>query len=102
MRLASSMFTCEECTQRMYPDDPRIRTGRYNLSGCDYCNKPSIYRELELKQPPQEQVIIHRHSNMGKQEFALLQQLRREVTYLQNKVNEHSGISKRSRFKSYD
>ncbi len=105
------MITCAECIERLKPDDPRIPSGRYHHSSCDYfCDKPSYYRDIERigaeksipygssellflndvdredyerRFPkPQEQVIIHRHSNMGKQEFAELQNLKGQVKYL--------------------
>lgn len=84
------MITCEECVRRLYPDDPRVPTGRYHHSTCDYfCNKPTYYRELEKPQP-QPQVIehIHRTSSMDKQEFDLLQQTSSQVKYLLNKIDE--------------
>ncbi len=80
------MITCAECIERMKPDDPHVRSGKYHMCGCDYCNKPSYYRELESQSPP-EQVIIHRHSNMGKQEYDMLQQTSGQVKYLQTKVD---------------
>ena len=45
------MITCRECIGRLKPDDPRKRSGKYRLCGCDYCNKPSYYRELEEQEP---------------------------------------------------
>ncbi len=41
------MITCEECIQKMYPDDPRVKSGHYHLCDCDYCDKLTYYRELE-------------------------------------------------------
>jgi len=83
------MITCAECIDSLKPDDPRVRSGKYHLCGCDYCNKPSYCRDLELKLlEPQEQVIIHRHSNMGKQEYDMLQQTSRQVKHLQTKVDK--------------
>jgi len=54
----------------------------------EYCGlpDPGYIPPEPLKQEPQEQVIIHRHSNMGKQEYDLLQQTAREVKYLRGKV----------------
>ena len=53
-----------------------------------YCGRPDPgYTPLEIEAPlPQE--IIHRHSNMGKKEFDLLQQTANEIKYLRNKVAE--------------
>ena len=44
---------------------------------------------------PQPQEIIYRTSNMGKQEFDLLQQTARQVKYLLNKLNEHIDFAKK-------
>ena len=81
------MITCAECKARLYPDDPTVKSGAYHLCGCNYCAKPSYYRELELS-PPQVSEVIHRHSDMSKQEFALLRNLEGQVKYLQGKVTE--------------
>ena len=54
------MLTCRECIERLRPDDPRIPTGRYHQSSCDfYCNKPTYYREVEQPKEPQE--VFHRY-----------------------------------------
>jgi len=85
------MITCAECIERFkaWGDDPRIKSGRYRLSGCDYCNKPQYYRELEAEQrEPQVTEIIHRHADMSKQEFADLQSLKGQVKFLQSKIEE--------------
>jgi len=75
----------------MKPDDPRVKSGRYHLCGCDYCNKSTYFRELERKQvEPQVQEVIHRHSEMGKQEFRKLQDIIGQIAFLQNKVTELS------------
>jgi len=80
------MISCAECIERMKPDDPRAKAGRYHMCGCDYCNKPTYYRELETKQvEPQEQIITHRHSDIGKQEFDLLQEHERAIKFLMSK-----------------
>ncbi len=42
------MITCKECKERIRPDDPTVKSGRYHLCSCDYCGKPSYYREIEL------------------------------------------------------
>lgn len=41
------MITCAECIEKLKPDDPRIRSGKYMRCGCDYCDKPTYFRELE-------------------------------------------------------
>jgi len=79
------LITCEECRRRLLPDDPRVKSGRYRLSCCDYCDKPDYYRELE--KPPVVEHIV-RHSDMGAKEFDQLQQTAAEVKYLRDKVAE--------------
>jgi len=74
----------------MKPDDPRVRSGKYMMCGCDYCNKPSYYRELETPKP-QVQEVIHRHSDMSKKEFAELQRLGGQVKYLLAKAESSEG-----------
>ena len=86
------MITCEKCRQRLFPDDPKVRSGKYMKCGCDYCDKPYYYRELEAQSPP-EQVIVHRHSDMSKQDWDLLQQTALKVAYLDKKIAE--GQSRR-------
>jgi len=94
------MITCQECIDRLGPDDPRIRSGRYMKCGCDYCDKPDYYRDLEvLNQQPSEQTIIHRYSNMGRQEFDLLQQTVLKAEYLAQKLTEHIEASKKRKGK---
>ena len=97
------MFTCAECTDRMKPDDPRMRSGRYHMCGCDYCSKPTYYRELEDNKQPREQIVLHRHADMGKKEFDLLQQTAAEVKNLRDKVIElqkrKPGINVKSTYK---
>ena len=87
------MITCADCRQRLLPDDPRIRSGKYHLSGCDYyCNKPDYYREIEAEREPQ--IIEHRHSDMGKKEFDLLQQTALKVDWLEKRLNERKPHAK--------
>jgi len=55
------LITCEECRDRMKPEDPRVPTGPYHHSTCDYfCSKPTYYRELEVVKadPP---VVTYEH-----------------------------------------
>ena len=77
------MISCAECVQRLGWDNPTIRVGKYGMCGCDYCNKPSYYRDLEKREGTTE--VIHRHSNMGKKEFDLLQRTVSKVEYLLSK-----------------
>ena len=95
------MITCSECIKRLHPDDPRIPTGRYHQSTCDYyCSKPTYYRELEQEKPPQVVEHIHRTSDMGKKEFDLLQQTARKLEYLEKKFTEHTEYKRKVPVKS--
>ena len=93
------MLLCSECIQSLYPDDPRVRSGRYMRCGCDYCDKPTYYRELESQSPP-EQVIVHRHSDMRKEDWDLLQQTARKLEYLDKKLAEHTEYKRKVPVKS--
>ena len=31
------MTTCLQCISDFHPDDPRVKSGKYHLSGCDFC-----------------------------------------------------------------
>ncbi len=44
------MIPCKECIRQIYPDNPRVRSGRYTMCGCNYCDKPTYYREIEETQ----------------------------------------------------
>lgn len=52
------MITCAECVSRCFPDDPRVRKGRYHQSICQNCDKPDYYRELETKVPPEVETTV--------------------------------------------
>ena len=53
------------------------------------------------KVEPLPQVVEHRHiqSSMGKQDYDLLQQTARKVTYVDEKLSEHIATPKKSRGK---
>lgn len=80
------MITCRECIERLKPDDPRVKSGRYHLCGCDYCNKPSYFRELENPEPPPEVTI---KEEWKPKQWDVVNQLRGSFIYLQGKLNEH-------------
>ncbi len=91
------MITCKECKLRLLPEDPSVPTGIYHHSSCDYfCDKPTYYRDLETKNEPQVVEHIHRHSDMRKKDFNLLQQTALKVDYLlkgiSNKRVDKQGI----------
>ena len=97
------MIPCSECLERFksWGDDPRVRSGRYMKCGCDYCDKPTYYRELEARQlEPEEKIVIHRHSSMSKQDWDLLQQTARKLEYLDKKLAEHTEYKRKTPVKS--
>lgn len=82
------MLTCRKCIERMKPDDPRIKSGRYHLCGCDYCNKPTYYRELE-EVAKETKVEYQRYVSYQKVDGKQLATLRKNLTaYLDEKLNE--------------
>ena len=87
------MISCSECVERMKPDDPRVKSGRYHLCGCDYCNKPD-YRQLEQPKPEPEipdsiEIKQLRHQ---------VEQARAGFLFLQNKLNEHLDKKRKSKY----
>jgi len=62
----------------------------FRAASFEYCGEPDPgYIPPEPEAPvPEEQVIVHRHSDMGKLEYDLLQQTARRAIHLENKVNE--------------
>jgi hypothetical protein len=86
------MITCRECIQRLYPDDPRVKSGKYNMSACEhYCSKPQYYRDLELPKPEPEIPDTLALRQLKYQ----VEQARSGYLYLQNKINEHLDKSKK-------
>ena len=77
------MITCEECRLRMKPDDPRVRSGKYNRCGCDFCDKPSYYIEIEKQHelPEQEEFTIR--------QWDYIQQIKAEVLHYRK---EHATL----------
>ena len=69
----------------MLPDDPRVKSGRYNMCGCDYCYKPQYYRDLELPKPEPEIPDIIEIRQLKYQ----VEQAKAGYLHLQNKLNEH-------------
>jgi len=69
------MIACLECIDRFksWGDDPRVKSGRYRLSGCDYCNKPQYYRDIEQPQK------IDPEPEWTKRQWYKVQQLQSEV-----------------------
>jgi len=91
------MITCQECIERMKPNDPRVKSGRYYLCGCDYCNKPHYFRELEQTKPKPEIPDIPDIAKVSQLQ-SHVEQARAGYLYLQNKLNKHLDKKKRSRY----
>ncbi len=81
------MQSCNDCI-RTAVEDPRLPTGRYGHSNCDYfCDKSDYQREHEKPHDEvQQREVIHRTSNMGPKEFALLQDTAGKVAGLMKTV----------------
>ena len=83
------MISCSECRQRMFPDDPSIRTGKYHLSDCDhYCNKPIQERELEVREVPHSIFQLDRESKKR------IDQLEARLIWVDTKVNKRNDKKK--------
>lgn len=54
-----------------------------------YCNQPDPGETVPGPEAPPLQEIIHRHSDMSKQDYRLLRQLRSQVMRLQGQVQQH-------------
>jgi len=78
------LITCNECIERLksWGDDPRVKSGRYCLSGCDYCDKPTYYRELETIKSEIKPVFKPRPVDKE------IDQLKAGYLHLQNKLND--------------
>ncbi len=76
------MFTCHDCIDRFksWGDDPKVKSGRYGLSGCDYCNKPAYYRELERRTPASIEPIVKNVS------YKVIEQMKGQIQYLKQKI----------------
>ena len=90
MEEGEEVISCRECIENLKPDDPRVRSGRYGLCGCDYCNKPTYYIELEEKRKEPTLRIPPEHKL-----YRELQQLKGLTLHLQRKLNEHLDKKKK-------
>ena len=81
------MITCKACIESLR-DDPRVRTGRYLRCGCDYCEKPSYYRELEETQIEIEPELAPKELRDAFHKTQVL------VNDLQNRMNKHIDASR--------
>ena len=93
------LITCVECIERLRViGDPRIRSGKYNMCSCDYCSKPTYYREIEAEKKPQVVEHIHRHSEMSRADFDALRQVILKVDYLEKRLNERKPGKKTTKY----
>jgi len=86
------MITCRQCIDEFKPDDPRIKSGSYHLSGCDYCNKPLYFRNIEDGDLPDRTIV-----DLDKESKDEMKRLRAQVMYLDKQVRG-LYIKKRSEF----
>ena len=79
------MITCSECIAKLksWGDDPRTKSGRYHMCGCDYCSKPQYFRDLE--QPKSEIQPVFKPRPVDRE----IDQLKGGFIHIQNKLNEH-------------
>ena len=95
-------MTCEECINRFasWGDNPRVKSGRYHLSGCDYCNKPYSERE-QLKNNVELINATHEIPNIleVRQLKYQVEQAKAGYLHLQNKLNEHLDKAKNGKGK---
>ena len=92
------MITCRECEERMYPESPKVKSGRYHLCGCNYCGKPTYYRELEERVSPIKEPVVHHTHSYTKPYGELsrrLEQVEGRTLYLDRKVKERTDKHKR-------
>jgi len=97
-KLIPDCFTACECKQEEHEYLRQVKPSDF-----DFPMSYSYYRSLcqlhgwsdpgddRMPEPetPTPQEVIHRHSEMGKKEFDLLQQTARKVQYLQDRHNLH-------------
>ena len=97
-------MNCKECLERMRPDDPRIKSGRYHLSGCDYCAyymSPEYRLEKLEEEIPNLGKIIPKDEQWNSKQWDTVKQLQGLVRYLDSKVTEMRA-SKKKGFVKYD
>ena len=86
-------MTCEECINRFasWGDNPRVKSGRYHLRGCDYCNKPQSERELEQLKNDVDIIKATEIPNIPevRQLKYQIEQAKAGYLHLQSKLKEH-------------
>jgi hypothetical protein len=89
---------CPDCYQEPVEHYQQLRAGDFDFACSDSWrgfyheryegHDPGFVPEPPPPPMPLEQIIVHRHSNMGKQEYDLLQQTARKLDWLEKKVTE--------------
>ena len=93
------MITCKECLDKLYPHDPKVRSGKYRLCSCDYCAKPTDLRELEattletLPIEPQGVYIVPEY-------YREFQQVKLRCEHFEKKLTEHLN-RKTNKYRNY-
>ena len=83
------IITCKVCLENLYPEDPRVRTGRYHMNSCDYCEKSTYDREIEamIMEPHRETKVTSR-MHISLKVDAHSQYLNRRLTSLESIVKD--------------
>lgn len=89
------MITCKQCIETLL-GDPRIRSGRYRLCGCDYCSKPSYYRELEegKKETPEPEWTRRQWDKVEQYRLAFLHQQKQYIELYKKLKEEDADVYK--------
>jgi len=72
----------------MYPEDPRVKSGRYHLCSCDYCDKPDRTPEQPKPEPEIPDTLEVRQLKYQ------VEQAKAGYLHLQNKLEEHLKLGK--------
>ena len=75
-------LNCQECIEGL-PLDPRVRSGRYHLSSCDYCSHKEEIPPTSFEPRYPRKVIVRVEGHPAtKDEWKLLGQLTADVRYI--------------------
>ena len=85
------MITCAQCIQQLKPEDPRVRSGRYRLCSCDYCSKPSYFRELEevQKDMPAPRPIVNVTYKMDARSTPAFKELKEQIALTNGRLDKY-------------
>jgi len=87
----------------MLPHDPRVRSGKYGLCSCDYCDKPTYNREIEANDLEDRvdnlEEISSQKGSIPRRYYDELQQLKAGILYFKNKLVEKEQIIKEHNYK---